>query len=62
MSEVAPMHLYEIKFKKNGVAKQYQIPATTEFNAVVRLGQIHGDDRNYREDLEIEIIDIKKVR
>lgn len=62
MSEVAPKHLYVIKFKKNGVAKEYQIPATTEFNAVARLGQIHGDDRNYREDLQIEIIDIQKVR
>lgn len=62
MSEVAPTHLYVIEFKKNGVAKEYQIPATTEMNAIVRLGQIHGDDRNYREDLQLEIIDIKKVR
>lgn len=62
MSEVAPTHLYVIKFKKNGIPKEYQIPATTEFNAIVRLGQIHGDDRNYREDLKIEIISITKVR
>lgn len=62
MSEVAPTHLYLIKFKKNGVKKEYQIPASTEMNAVVRLGQIYGDDRNYREDLVIEIIGIQKVR
>lgn len=61
MSEAKKMNLYIIKFKKNGVAKEYQIPASTEYNAAVRLGQIYGDNHNYREDLEIEIVDIKKV-
>jgi hypothetical protein len=52
--------LYVITFKKNGGAtKQYQIPATSEMNAVARLGQIHGDDRGYREDLELEIIKVE---
>jgi len=51
--------LYVITFKKNGGAtKQYQIPATSEMNAVARLGQIHGDDRGYREDLDLEIISV----
>lgn len=59
MSTKLKSHLYLIKFKKNGVLKDYQIPATSELNAAVRLGQIFGDDREYREDLHIEIIDIK---
>lgn len=62
MSEVTPQNLYVIKFKKNGITKEYQIPASTELNAVARLGQIYGDDRNYREDLKLEIIQIAKVR
>lgn len=52
--------LYLIKFKKNGLFKNYQIPATSEMNAVVRLGQIFGDARGYREDLELEIISVEE--
>ena len=52
--------LYIITFKKNnGRTQQYQIPSNSVFNAVARLGQIHGDDRNYREDLELEIISVE---
>lgn len=51
--------LYIITFKKNGGStQQYQIPATSEMNAVARLGQICGDDRAYREDLDLEIISV----
>lgn len=53
--------LYLIEFLKNGVKRNYQIPASSELNAAVRLGQIFGDDRNYREDLSIEIVNIKKA-
>lgn len=51
--------LYTITYKKDGVGPlNYQIPATNEYNALVRLGQIYGD-RPDREDREVEILDIK---
>jgi hypothetical protein len=56
------MNLYEIIYhiklnedtdiKKN---RLYQIPATTEYNAVVRLGQIRSEEN------VIDIISVKKV-
>lgn len=62
MSEVETTHLFNIKFKKNGISKEYRFTACTELDAAVRLGQIYGDDRNYRQDLKIEIISITKMR
>lgn len=62
MKEKKERDIYTIKFLKNGVACNYLIPATSELNAAVRLGQIYGDDREYREDLTIEITEIKRSR
>ena len=48
-------HLYLINYFIDGKKKSYQIPAASEFNALVRLGQINGDDA------EINVISIKKT-
>lgn len=51
--------LYLITYTKDGVGPlNYQIPATSQFNAAVRLGQIYGD-RPGRNDKEIVILGIK---
>lgn len=56
-------NLYLIKFLKNGCEHDYQIPAKNEYDACVRLGQIYGDDKEYRDDVEIEIESVTlKVR
>ena len=56
-------NLYLIKFLKNGSEHDYQIPAKNEYDACVRLGQIYGDDRECRDDVEIEIQSVTlKVR
>ncbi|QQG30934.1 hypothetical protein [Escherichia phage UPEC01] len=57
------MNIYLIKYLKDGKERDYQIPAKNEYDACVRLGQIHGDDREYRNDVEIEIQSVTlKVR
>lgn len=57
------MNIYLIKYLKDGKERDYQIPAKNEYDASVRLGQIHGDDREYRDDVEIEIQSVTlKVR
>lgn len=50
--------IYTFVFLKDGVEKTYQIPATSEQNALVRLGQIYGDKEG-REDIQIEILEVK---
>lgn len=50
--------IYTFVFLKDGLEKTYQIPATSEQNALVRLGQIYGDKEG-REDIQIEILEIK---
>lgn len=50
--------IYMIEYTKNGKPCTYQIPATSKYNALIRLGQIHGDDKPGREDVEIEVISI----
>lgn len=52
-------YIYTISYTKDGMPKTYQIPATSEFNALVRLGQIYGDAYP-REDIEINVTGIKK--
>ena len=50
------MNLYLIKYSKDGIKGYcYQIPADNEFDACVRLGQVYGDDKIYRNDLVIEV-------
>lgn len=53
-------HIYLISYFKDGKPKSYQIPAINEWNALVRLGQIHGD-RADREDIEINVMSIKQT-
>ncbi|MEG1794857.1 MAG: hypothetical protein RRZ64_09110 [Rikenellaceae bacterium] len=53
-------NLYTLVYTKNGKEGTYQIPAESELDACVRLGQIYGDDKPHREDVEIKIISIKK--
>lgn len=50
--------IYTFVYLKDDVQKTYQIPATSEANALVRLGQIYGDKEG-REDIQIEILEIK---
>lgn len=47
--------LYLIEYTKNGKDCTYQIPANSKYDALVRLGQIHGDDKPGRPDVEIEV-------
>lgn len=54
--------LFEIEFKKDGANRKYQIPAKSEMDALVRLGQIYGDGRDYREDVKIEVLKIKNTQ
>lgn len=56
-------NLYEVTFYKgdNVLPNTYNIPAETEQDALVRLGQIYGDDKTYREDLEIKVVGISLV-
>lgn len=54
-------HLYLINYLKNGKPCSYQIPAESEANALVRLGQIHGDNVERRDDVEINVISVKKT-
>lgn len=51
--------LFTIHFLKDGVERTHQIPAITEQNALVRLGQIYGDKED-REDVNIEILEIRQ--
>lgn len=52
--------LFYVVYRKDGIGPcVYQIPATDELNAAVRLGQIYGDRPN-RNDREIEILDVLK--
>lgn len=51
------MKVYFIIFNKDGIRKTYQIPAKTEQDALVRLGQIYGD-REDRDDVVIEVLKI----
>lgn len=51
------MSIYYIVYTKNGIRKTYQIPATSKYNALVRLGQIYGD-REDRDDVDINILTI----
>lgn len=51
------MKIYFIVFNKDGIRKTYQIPANTEQDALVRLGQIYGD-REDRDDVVIEVLKI----
>lgn len=53
-------YLYLINYTRDGRKSTYQIPATSEANALVRLGQIYGD-KERRDDIEIDVIDIKKT-
>lgn len=54
-------YLYLINYTRDGRKSSYQIPATSEANALVRLGQIYGDNVERRDDIEIDVIDIKKT-
>lgn len=54
------MNMYTIEYTKDGKPGTYQIPADSEMNACIRLGQIYGDDKSHREDVEIKVISIKK--
>lgn len=56
--------LFEIKYAKKlegevhwGQSRLYQIPATNEQNALVKLGQIF-----HQEDTQIDVLSIKQVR
>lgn len=51
------MKNYYIVFYKDGIRKTYQIPAKTEQDALVRLGQIYGD-KDGRDDVVIEVLKI----
>lgn len=57
------MSLYEIEYHRKlegdtawSESRKHQIPATSESNALVQLGQIF-----HREDLEIHVAAVKKV-
>lgn len=54
------MNIYTIEYTKNGKPGTYQIPSDSELNACVRFGQIYGDDKPYREDVEIKVVSIWK--
>lgn len=54
------MNMYTIEYTKDGKPGTYQIPAESEMNACIRLGQIYGDYKSHREDVEIKVISIKK--
>lgn len=54
------MNLYTIEYTKDGKPGTYQIPAESELNACIRLGQIYGDDKPTREDVEIKVLSINK--
>jgi len=54
------MKLFLIEYLKNGTPKTYQIPATSEYNALVRLGQIYGDKPD-QDDVEIEVTSVRKA-
>lgn len=54
------MNLYTIEYTKDGKPGTYQIPSDSEMNACIRLGQIFGDDKPTREDVEIKVLSIKK--
>lgn len=54
------MNLYTIEYTKDGKPGTYQIPADSEMNACIRLGQIYGDGKSNREDVEIKVLSIKK--
>lgn len=54
-------YLFLINYTRDGRKSSYQIPAVSEWNALVRLGQIHGDNVDRRHDIEINVIDIKKT-
>ena len=51
------MNLYYIVYTKDGVRKTYQIPATSKYNALVRLGQIYGD-KETEDEVNIEVLGI----
>lgn len=56
-------HLYSVEYRKNGGKIQnYLIPADSELNAVVRLGQIYGDDKPNREDITLDIIGVSMAQ
>lgn len=53
------MRLFEIRYTKdNGSVKTYQIPALSIYDACVRLGQIYGDDKYYRDDVSIHVVEV----
>ena len=52
--------IYTIEYTKDGKPGTYQIPAESEMNACVRLGQIYGDEKDYRDDVEIKIVSVRK--
>lgn len=53
------MRLFEIRYTKDkGVIKTYQIPALSAYDACVRLGQIYGDDKYYRDDVSIHVVEV----
>lgn len=54
-------NLYLIEYTKNGKEGTFQVPSDSELNAVVRLGQIYGDDKDWRDDVVINVLSIKKV-
>jgi len=58
------MNLYEFTYTKTkvGVTKErkYQIPAETELDAAVQLGQMYPEDADY-DSTNIKIISVKKV-
>lgn len=54
------IRLFEVSYTKdNGPVRKYQVPAKSAFNACVRLGQIYGDDKDCREDVFINVIEVK---
>lgn len=53
--------MFTIEFMKNGKVFIQNVIATSEMNALVRLGQIYGDGKIHRDDVIIEIIKIEKV-
>ena len=54
------LRLFEVSYTKDdGPVRKYQIPAKSAFNACVRLGQIYGDDKDCREDVFINVIEVK---
>ena len=50
--------IYTIEYTKDGKPGNYQIPESSELNALVRLGQIYGDDKETREDVVIEVLGV----